>query len=261
MDRVDGAGPAAFSLAGRRALVTGGGRGLGRGIADGLADAGAEVVVLGRTAAELEAAAAAIRTRGGSARAHVADIATAGDCRALVAAIEDAAGPLDIVVQAAGNQVRRPALEVEPEDWARILDVHLTGPFFLAQAAARRMVERGGPGRLILVGSIGSYRGLRNILPYTAAKTGLLGVVRSLAIELAGSGVTVNMIAPGYYETQLTADLLADPERRAWVESRIPEGRLGAPQDVAGAAVFLASDASAYVTGQSIVVDGGWLAG
>lgn len=240
--------------------MTGGGRGLGRAIALAMAAAGAEVVVLSRTQAELDETARLIAATGGRAHAHAADVLAAGDCDALVAAIEERVGPLDVVVQAAGHQIRKDALDVTPEDWSSILAAHVTAPFFLGQAVARRLVAAGRDGRLIYIGSIGTFLGLRRILPYTVAKSGLLGLVRSLSVELAASGVTVNLIAPGYFETQLTEDLLADPARRAWVESRIPQGRLGQPEDVAGAAVFLASDASAYITGQSIVVDGGWLA-
>lgn len=247
-------------LAGRRALVTGGGRGIGRGLADGLADAGAEVVLVSRTARELGEAAAAIRDRGGTAHTVTADLFAAGDGEALLDEVEARAGPVDVVVQAAGVQIRGPALDLDLDDWQRVLAIHLTTPVFVARAAARRMIARGAAGRLIFIGSLGGAIGLARILPYNAAKSGLLGAARTLAVELAPTGITANVLVPGYIRTAQTADLLADPERAAWVASRIPQGRVGLPSDLAGAAVFLASDASGYVTGQQLVVDGGWLA-
>ncbi len=248
-------------LAGRRALVTGGGRGIGRGLADGLADAGAEVVLVSRTARELDEAGAAIRERGGIAHTLPADLFAAGDGEALLDEVEALAGPVDVVVQAAGVQVRGPALDLDLDDWQRVLAIHLTTPVFVARAAARRMIARGVAGRLIFVGSLGGTIGLARILPYNAAKAGLLGAARTLAVELAPTGITANVLVPGYIRTSQTADLLADPERAAWITSRIPQGRVGVPADLAGAAVFLASEASSYVTGQTLVVDGGWLVG
>ena len=135
-----------------------------------------------------------------------------------------------------------------------------TTPYFLSCRLAERMQAQGIAGRHIFVGSLTSRIGIPNVSPYGASKSGLMGVVRSLAVEWASTGTTVNAIIPGYFETQLTQDLLANAERRAWVVSRIPMGRTGDPEDLAGAVVFLASDAARYITGQSIVVDGGWLA-
>ncbi|HLX78378.1 MAG TPA: SDR family oxidoreductase, partial [Acidimicrobiales bacterium] len=165
------------------------------------------------------------------------------------------------VVHAAGVQVRKAAVEVTPSDWQAIARVNLEGPFFLSTSVARRQLDAGEPGSHVFVASLGTSLGIRHIAPYVATKSGVMGIVRTLALEWATAGIRVNAIAPGYFETSLTSDLLADPGQRARVISRIAMGRLGIPDDLAGATIFLLSQASTYVTGQLLNVDGGWLAG
>lgn len=249
-----------FDLSARVAVVTGGGRGLGRGAALALARAGADVVVVSRTAPELESVATEIRALGRKAWCVPADLSDVHGTSALATAIEAQCGPVHIVAHFAGVQLRRPAVSVTPEEWNRVLAVNLTVPFFLSCRLGERMLSAGIAGRHIFVGSLTSRIGIANISPYAVTKNGILGIVRSLAVEWASTGMTVNAVIPGYFHTQLTSDLLSDADRRKWVESRIPMRRLGQPDDLAGAVVFLASDAAGYVTGQTIVVDGGWLA-
>ncbi len=249
-----------FDLSGRLAVVTGGGRGLGRAAALGLAQAGADLVLVSRSAGELEEVAAIARAQGRRAWCITADLSDVRRTTDLARSIALQCGTVHAVAHFAGAQLRRTAVEVTPEDWERVLAVNLAAPYFLSCRLAERMQADGIAGRHIFVGSLTSHVGIKNISPYAASKSGLLGVVRSLAVEWASTGMTVNAVVPGYFETQLTEDLLADSERRAWILSRIPMGRTGAPEDLAGAVVFLASDAARYITGQSIVVDGGWLA-
>jgi NAD(P)-dependent dehydrogenase (short-subunit alcohol dehydrogenase family) len=250
-----------FDLSGRIAVVTGAGRGLGRAAALALASAGADVVLISRSAAELERAAAEVQAFGRRSWCLTGDLSDARRTAELAETIEQNCGAVHIVVHFAGAQLRRPAVEIGPDDWDRVLAVNLTTPYFLSCRLAERMHAHGIAGRHIFVGSLTSRIGIPNISPYAASKSGLMGVVRSLAVEWAARGTTVNAVIPGYFETQLTKDLLANQERRAWILSRIPMGRIGEPEDLAGAVVFLASDAARYITGQSIVVDGGWLAG
>ena len=178
---------------------------------------------------------------------------------ALAETVTARCGTVHIVAHFAGTQRRRPAFEITPDDWDHVLGVNLAAPFFLSCRLAERMHGLGVVGRHIFVGSLTTHIGIRHVAPYAASKSGLMGVVRSLAVEWASTGTTVNAVIPGYFETELTKDLFADPERRAWVRSRIPMERIGTPDDVAGVVVFLASDAARYVTGQEIIVDGGWL--
>jgi 2-deoxy-D-gluconate 3-dehydrogenase len=251
---------ATFDLTNRRAVVTGAGRGLGRATALGLARAGADTVLVSRSIAELEQVAAEVRAQGRSAWCLTEDLSDVTRATALAQAIARECGPVHVVAHFAGAQKRRAAVEVTPEDWQHLLAVNLTSPYFLSCRLAEQMQAQGIEGRHIFVGSLTSRIGVRNIAPYTAAKSGLMGVVHALAVEWASTGMTVNAVVPGYFETQLTRDLLSNPDGRAWVLSRIPMGRTGEPDELVGAVVYLASDAARYVTGQSIVVDGGWLA-
>ena len=164
-------------------------------------------------------------------------------------------------MHAAGTQYRAAAAAVPVAAWRDLMAIHLDAPFFLSTALHRDQLGDGRPGAHVFIGSLTSARGIANIAPYAAAKSALLGVIRTLAVEWAASGTRVNGIAPGYFRTELTADLFADRDRAAWVLDRIPMGRLGDPADLAGAVVFLLSPASGYITGQLLPVDGGWLAG
>lgn len=241
-------------LAGRTALVTGASGGLGSELACALAAAGADVIAVGRRADALEAVCDRILAAGGSARPAVADVAHRDELDALCGALDR----LDVLVTAAGTQVRRPALEITEDDWQRIVDVNLTGVFFSCQAAARRMLATGGA--IVNVTSLTETIGLPGLTAYGATKGGVAQLSRALATEWAPHGIRVNCLAPGRIATAMTADLLADEARTRSTVDRIPAGRLGRPGDLAGAVVFLASSASEYVTGQTLFVDGGWLA-
>nr|WP_249730162.1 SDR family oxidoreductase [Chelatococcus sp. YT9] len=249
-----------FDLSERVAVVTGGGRGLGRAMAKGLAEAGAVVVLAGRGQIELEEAAESIRLAGGRASTVSVDLLDPAGPTLLVDRIVAENGRLDVLLHAAGSQIRKPALELTAEDWDRITDIHLKAAFLLAQATARHLVDRRAGGKIIFVGSLNSHIGIRNVSAYAAAKSGIAGLARVLANEWAVEGICVNTIIPGYYRTAITEDLFADSAKHDWVMSRIPMQRLGDPADLAGAAIYLASAASDYVTGAEIRVDGGWLA-
>ena len=247
-----------FSLAGKRALVTGAGRGIGAGIAAGLAEAGAAVALVARDESQLRTVAAAI---GGGAAALPADVSETAALPGLVDRAEAAlGGGIDVVVHGAGIQHREQAADFDADAWERVIAVNLSAPFFLSQEVARRQLDRADPGSHVFIGSLGSTLGLPEIVAYTASKSGIMGVVRTLSLEWAARGVRVNALGPGYVRTELTRALFADPERREALLRRIPMGRFCATEELLGAAVFLASDASSYVTGQLLMVDGGWTA-
>ena len=243
-----------FRLDGRTAIVTGASRGLGAAMAIALAEAGADVALVAR--GDLAATAAAVEKVGRRALPICADLAD----RAAPAAIMKAAGDADILVNNAGIIRRSNALEYSDEDWDAVIEVNLRSVFVLSREFARALVGRGSPGRIINVASLLSFQGGIRVPAYTAAKSGLLGLTRAMANELAPQGINVNAIAPGYMETDNTTALRSDPERSKDILARIPAGRWGTPEDIKGATVFLASAASAYVHGTVIAVDGGWLA-
>jgi len=249
-----------FSLKGRVAIVTGGGRGLGKGMAIALSGAGADVVLISRTADELNTTAEEIRRAGGRAEAHPADVSKVEEMDDLIRSIHSTRGRVDILVNNAGFAIRKPALDFTPGEWEQQVEVNLKGAYFVAQAAGKVMKSQ-GRGKIINIGSLSSYIGLPNASVYGITRGGILSMTRSLALEWARYRIHVNAIAPGYFRTKQTAPLFSDEKRREWVLSRIPWGRAGLPGDLAGVAVFLASNASDYITGQMIVVDGGWLAG
>jgi 2-deoxy-D-gluconate 3-dehydrogenase len=248
-----------FDLTGKVALVTGAGRGLGLGMAEALAQAGCGVAAIARTAEQLEQAVAQLQLHGVPAVGIPWDVGRGDDARDLVAEVVARIGAPDVLVHAAGNQVRQSAADFTLEDWDQIHGIHLRAAFALAQAVAAELRRRQRPGSLIFVGSLTSRIAVRNTVAYGSAKTGILGLTRNLALEWAADGIRSNAIIPGYYHTALTDDLMADQERTAALLARIPMGRFGTADELGGAAVFLASEASAYVTGQSIAVDGGWL--
>ena len=249
-----------FRLEGRRALVTGGGRGLGRVIAQALAEAGADVAVASRTFSTCEAAAGEIAaTTGRRALAFAADVAVDAEVRHLVAEVEKALGPIDILVNNAGVNIRGAAEELAEADWDTVIDTNLKAPFLCARALGPGMRDRGW-GRVINLGSILGAVGMAGRAPYASAKAGVINLTRVLALEWAAHGVTVNAICPGPFATEMNRQLLNDPAKyKAFVE-RIPMGRWGELREIAGAAVFLASDAASFVTGSALFVDGGWTA-
>jgi 2-dehydro-3-deoxy-D-gluconate 5-dehydrogenase len=246
-----------FRLDGKVALVTGGTKGLGKAIALALAEAGADVAVVSRTRdAEVENAILRLERR----YAHLAlDLTQRENTRMVIPAVVESMGYLDILVNNAGIIRRASALEYSESDWDATLEIDLTATFLLSQAAARAMLARGG-GKIINVASVLALQGGMNVVAYATAKHGVAGLTQALANDLASKGINVNAIAPSFFETGLTAAVRADPHRSASITARTPAGRWGTPEDIAGAAVFLASSASDFVHGAILPVDGGWMA-
>ena len=252
----DAAGAGIFDLGGRVALVTGAGQGLGLEIGAALARAGAYVLLNGRVIQRLEAAVARIRSGDGRASPVPFDIADPGAVAAAFKRFEADFGGLDILVSNVGIRHRLPLTKITAEDFHRVLEVNLVAAFHLAKAAVALMIPR-GRGRIIMVTSIAGPLGRANDAAYIAAKGGLAGFVRALAVEFGPHGITANAIAPGYFATETNAAMIDDPEVEHFVKRRIPLQRWGEPKEIAGAAVFLASDAASYVNGHILTVDGG----
>ena len=253
-------GLAQFSLQGKRVLVTGASRGIGRALAIGLAEAGAAVAVAARTLEGLAETVTDLNVRGAAPVSVAMDVSRPADCARGVAEAAAALGGLDILVNNAGIEEVRPSLEVDEALWDRILDTNLKGAFFCAQAAAKAMLAGGHGGAILNLCSLTSEVGIPTAVPYGSSKTGLLGMTRALSAEWAPLGIRVNAIAPGYFRTAMTEPFYADP---AWSEAmlgKIPLRRFGALDDLVGAAIYLLSDASRYVTGQCLAIDGGTLA-
>ena len=246
-----------FDLSGRVAAVTGANTGIGQAIALALAAAGADVALVGRTPAEDTAA--AIRALGRRALIVSADLSSIEPVQRIVDETVAGLGGLDILVNNAGIIRRADAVDFTEEDWDAVVDTNLKSVFFLCQAAGRHMIAT-GKGRIINIASMLTFQGGIRVPSYTASKSGIGGLTKLLANEWAKHGVTVNAIAPGYIATNNTAALQADAARNTAILDRIPAGRWGDPADLGGAAVFLASDAAAYVQGHILAVDGGWLA-
>jgi len=246
-----------FDLSGRTAIVTGANTGIGQALAVALAGAGAAVLGVGRSSmAETEGMIADLHGRFAS---YSADLSTIDPVDAIVDAAMSSFGSVDILVNNAGIIRRADAIDFTEADWDAVMDVNLKTAFFLSQAAAKRMIPN-GRGKIINIASMLSFQGGIRIPSYTASKSGLAGLTRLLACEWAGKGINVNAIAPGYFVTNNTTALREDAQRSSDILARIPAGRWGNPEELGGAAVFLASDAAAYVHGTILPVDGGWLA-
>jgi 2-deoxy-D-gluconate 3-dehydrogenase len=248
-----------FRLDGKFALVTGASRGLGAGMALGLAKAGAEVVLHDRSASS-DTAEAIHAATGRRPIVLAADLADRAAADRLVDDALQVGGRLDVLLNNAGIIRRAAAVDHGDEDWDAVIEINLTSVFRLCRAVGRHMLARGGGGKIINIASLLSFQGGITVPGYAAAKGGVAQLTRALANEWAASGINVNAIAPGYMATENTAPLRADPERNRAISARIPAGRWGTPEDLAGVAVFLASRASDYVNGHVLVVDGGWLA-
>jgi 2-dehydro-3-deoxy-D-gluconate 5-dehydrogenase len=246
-----------FDLTGKRALVTGANTGIGQAIAVALAEAGADIALAGRSAPDDTLA--LIAASGRKAVDLRADLSTIAPVKALVDKAVVALGGLDILVNNAGIIRRNDLSDFTEEDWDAVVDTNLKTLFFLSQAAAKVMMAQGS-GKIVNIASLLSFQGGIRVPSYAAAKSGVAGLTKAMANELAPKGVQVNAIAPGYIATNNTAALQADETRNRQILERIPTGRWGSPADIAGAAVFLASPASDYVTGHILAVDGGWLA-
>ncbi len=249
-------------LEGKTAIVTGAARGIGRAIAEAMADEAARVVVVDRNAEDAERVAGTIAAAGGAALALRADVALRDEVEEVVARAGDAFGPPDVLVTGAGIvslHALQGLLELTDDEWDGVLDVNLRGTFLCVQAVARGLVAAGRPGSIVTVSSVGATRPTDGAPAYHASKGGVEGLTRSLAVNLARHGIRVNSIAPGYIVTDMTREGLADSRTWTAIHSRIPLGRMGSPADLTGAAVFLASDESAYVTGHVLPVDGGAL--
>jgi 2-dehydro-3-deoxy-D-gluconate 5-dehydrogenase len=246
-----------FDLSGRVALVTGANTGIGQAIALALAAAGADLALAGRSAAEETAA--QVRGLGRKAAVIDADLSSIAPVQGVVEQTVAQLGGLDILVNNAGIIRRAEAVDFSEADWDAVIDTDLKSLFFLCQAAGRHMIGQGS-GKIVNIASLLSFQGGIRVPSYAAAKSGVAGLTRALANEWAGKGINVNAIAPGYIATNNTAALQADETRNRQILERIPAGRWGAPADIGGAAVFLASPASDYVHGHILAVDGGWLA-
>jgi gluconate 5-dehydrogenase len=248
-----------FDLTGRIALVTGSSRGLGRAMAEGLAQAGAAVVLNGSDADRLAASATAMRAAGHTVHEARFDVTDEAQVTAAFAKLDDAGIEVDILINNAGIQFRKPMVELDTADWRRVIDTNLTSAFLVGREAARRMIPR-GHGKIINIGSLTSAAARATIAPYTVAKGGIKMLTQAMTAEWAAHGIQANAIGPGYMLTDMNEALVKDPTFNAWVIGRTPARRWGKPDELIGTAVFLSSAASDYVNGQIIYVDGGMLA-
>ncbi|MEW5783903.1 MAG: glucose 1-dehydrogenase [Bacillota bacterium] len=249
-----------FDLEGMVAVITGASRGLGRGFAIALAGAGAFAVCVARNETMLVETVSLIEKAGGKASFLTGDFSETGEIKAVIDSIAARYGRIDILVNSAGTEIPKMLQDVTEADYDTIMNTNLKGVYFSCQAAAKHMIVQGG-GKIINIGSLASHIGLAKATVYTSSKGGVLQLTKALAVELAQHNIQVNAIGPGYFLTDMTAPFFADPAHRSWIESKIPAGRIGKPEDLAAAAIFLSGSGSDYITGQIIYVDGGWLAG
>lgn len=247
-----------FDLTGRTALVTGSSRGLGRAFAEGLAAAGARVILNGQNPDRLEAAAAEMRADGRDVLTCAFDVASEEDIQAAFRQLDADGIEVDILVNNAGIQFRKPMLDLDTADWRRVIEINLTSAFIIGREAARRMAPR-GRGKIINIGSLTSELARATVAPYTVAKGGIKMLTKAMAAEWGEKGIQANAIGPGYMVTDMNEALLANADFDAWVKARTPMRRWGLPQELAGTAIYLASDASNYVSGQIIYADGGMI--
>jgi NAD(P)-dependent dehydrogenase (short-subunit alcohol dehydrogenase family) len=245
-----------FGLKGKRALVTGAGRGIGLAAASALAEGGAYVTLCARTNGEIDAAASAIRDRGGEAEARILDVTKLPAVDEFITASE----PFDILVNNAGTNRPAPFVEVTSEDFDLIFDINVRAAFFMAQAVARRLISAGRPGSIIQISSQMGHVGSPRRSVYCASKHALEGMTKAMALELAPHNIRVNSLAPTFVETAMTKPYFENPEFRKFVLDKIKLGRVAQLEDLMGAIVFLASDAASMMTGSSLVIDGGWTA-
>ena len=245
-----------FNLAGKTALVTGSSRGLGRAIASGLAEAGARIVLNGVNETNLRNAATDFRKAGREVATSRFDITDEDAVLAAFSELDERDVPVDILVNNAGVNHREPLLDLQTDDWRRVLDTNLTAAFVIGREAARRMIARGG-GKIINVTSITAELVRSTIAPYASAKGGLKVLTKVMASEWAGHNIQVNAIGPGFMLTDMNKPLAADSSFDGWIKSRTPAGRWGRPEELAGTATFLASAASDFLSGQTLYVDGG----
>jgi NAD(P)-dependent dehydrogenase (short-subunit alcohol dehydrogenase family) len=248
-----------LSLEGKIAVVTGGTSGIGRALSLGLADAGADVVATARRQQQVEETAAAIEERGRRTLRLASDVCDRVSLEQLLAATLDKFGKVDILINCAGRIKRTPTLTMPEEEWTSILDTNLTGTLRACQVFGKPMLER-GYGRIVNISSLNAFVALSEVAAYAASKAGVGSLTRSLAVEWSKRGVTVNAIAPGVFRTELNAQLLDSTPRGQELLMRTPMGRFGKTEELVGAAIYLASDAASFVTGQTLVVDGGFLA-
>lgn len=245
-----------FTLNGRRALVTGSSQGIGFALARGLAEAGAEIVLNGRDATKLDAAAAELRSGGATVHTLAFDVTDHGAARAAIDGFEAGTGAIDILVNNAGMQHRAPLEDFPADAFERLLQTNIASVFHVGQAVARHMIER-GRGKIVNIASVQTALARPGIAPYTATKGAVGNLTKGMATDWAKHGLQCNAIAPGYFDTPLNAALVADADFSAWLEKRTPAGRWGKVDELVGACVFLTSDASSFVNGHTLYVDGG----
>jgi gluconate 5-dehydrogenase len=249
-----------FSVASQHVLITGGSRGIGRALAEGFAQRGARVLICSRSQESVDTALSEMRSNGLNVEGLACDVSDEEQIRTTVAAARDKLGPIDTLINVAGVNRRKRAEQVTLDDYDFILDTNLRGAFLMSQEVGRAMIERKS-GVQINVESLNTWMPLKGVLPYAMSKFGMQGMTRGLALEWGRHGIRVNSLAPGFILTDLTRKLWSDPNMQAWNTANAPLGRLGQPDDMVGTAVFLASNASAFMTGQTLYVDGGFSAG